>query len=846
MNSKPNKPKLEILHPSQDLYPDLGAFALDHLEFDEVVTASFQMAYFEKTKDRELHSESKGINFDWIFDAIEPLLGLYIYSVASKDSKEQLKQNIPFNQIHELAEICGDIRAQFENTNTGQRFWNNQLLASIQEYQTLVSAKYRKFLSGSSNPYLKTFKKRIISSISAKTATRFRELFERKEARSPETFQGPLEGFNLHHQVVSDSLSKGDLDQNQERILQSVRMLKVLKFIHPDLETFAALFNRIQTDFTPVHLQEFQGNYKLTPFSLRTDHPEHALDQLVQFILFTRPNSQLITTQPFTLGSLELNPTTILEDMLYITESSVAKQLRAFDYLTQTVTELAQSQEAPVLTNGDRRYTDFPFTQYHSHIFEETEEADPAEPIEPTKPPEEITVSSTLDSFLDTVITQQLSYHGLELHPVTEHYFRAYAKYQVLKLHTAFESNPTSSSSMFIFTSEQDSFVDAIDSGAFDLAKLAQLKSDSNRKPMFAAFLSETFKKNLTVKNRNTMICPAAHEYLALFDENRRHSVIEQFDSILDTNLSMKDTYIDLVNRLDQVFDVDTILRDILTHFNVHQDGETIAGALLFLANLSNEQLIDFFNLDPAGTLDTLKKLIDSMLEVPELAKFDDIAMIIELLNVAYNQGQITEGQRTQLIEKTKQNAGEDPRTERSEIEFAIKPKNLQELINTIKLNTFYYNLIQASKSRQITLEHVQAVAYMISDLDQSDLIEQLFKYLLNSKSLSSFLTILYQMTDDQACQNLCRNFLEIIFRRIEANKDMLNLISRLDSELIKSLYGVDNNLPAQYQEWVQEYLHALDNKGLDCLSGLKSLLPKLTSKVKHSSYNQALKSLLI
>lgn len=832
MSSNPNLPKLERLQPSQDLYPDLGEFILDTIsdisepnreDFNKVVAISFTMAYFDIKTDRDVLSKSKELDFVLIFEEIKPLLGLYIYSICPKETQKKFKQNTPFEQIHELNSIASHIAEKLRNTTTGFQFWND-ILASIQRYQALATKKHTEFLKGSRQ--LSKYKNRILDAISANTANSFRDLFQ----STPESeVQKKIPGFNdPHHDVVASSLSKGSLDSNPERILQAIRMLKVLKYIHPDLETLNDIYTRIQKDFTPSHLQEFQGEYNIKPFTPGSFLDTHDLDQVTQFVLFTNPNPQLVSVDPFRLGTLELEPKSSIEGQVYLTESSLALQLRSFYQVLDMVQELSQTQKKPVLKNGDTRYADISVKMSHTISTKLITE----------------TVGSSLDNFLDSFISQQLYAHCLNLHPVTEHYFRMYAKYQILNLTTYFNENKGHVGTMFMFVTEQDSLVDAIDSEAFFRAKLAHMTTQDGHNGLFDRESLSIFKERLKFEDKIVLISPSTHEYVKLAYDKNLEEIINNFDSMLDAELSIKDSYISLSSKLESMFDIGTILADILNSFNANQHVENILGAQLLLANLSDEQLVELYNIDPQGILDAIEKVIKELAS-GSLEDVDDVSMILEMIQVAHMQKGITDSKKNQLLKKLQKVIDQNTLIERLDADFEITPNNLLSLVDKIKLHAFYYNLIKISDSRTLTSDHVQAIAYMLSDLDQVKLTERLFSELASSNTLSNFLQILAQNSQDEHCESLYEDFLDIIFQKIKTGNRLIEVMSLLDLSSLKAIYGVDNQLPERYSLFIQHSLQDLQNDGPHHLSNLKIILPQLTSKVPHNSTNQAIKSLM-
>lgn len=832
MSSNPNLPKLERLQTHQDLYPDLGEFVLETIadirgasleDFNKVVAISFTMAYFNIQTYEEVKTRSKELNFLLIFEEIKPLLGLYIYSICPKVTQKKFKQNTPFDELLELNCISRYIADKLRDTTTGVEFWND-MLASIQKYQELATKKHKEFLQGPRQ--LRKYKNRILDAISANTAKSFRDLFQ----SAPESeVQKKIPGFNdPHHEVVASSLSKGSKDSNPERILQSIRMLKVLKYIHPDLETFSGIYTRIQQDFAPSHLQEFQGEYHLKPFTPGSFLDTHDLDQVTQFILFTNPNPQLVSVDPFRLGTLELEPTTDIEGQVYLTESSLALQLRSFYQVLDMVQELSQTQKKPVLKNGDTRYADISLKVSHTISTEVLTE----------------TVGSSLDNFLDSFISQQLDTHGLNLHPVTEHYFRMYAKYQILNLTTNFDANSGQIGALFMFVPEQDSLSDAIDSEAFFQAKLAHMTTQDVENGLFDRESLSIFKERLKFEDKIVLISPATHEYVALAYDKNLEGIIDSFDSVLDAELSIKDSYISLSRKLESLFDISTILADILNSFNANQHLENILGAQLLLSNLSDEQLVELYNIDPQGILDTIEKVIKE-LESGSLEDVDDVSMILEMIKVAHTQKGITTRKKNQLIKNLQKVVDQNTLIERLDAEFEITPSNIFSLANKIKLHAYYYNLIKISKARTLTSDHVQAIAYMLSDLEQIKLTERLFEDLASSKTLSNFLHILSQNPQDEHCESLYEDFLDIIFQKIKTGNNLKEVMSLLDISSLKAIYGVENQLPERYSLCIQQQLQELQNDGSHHLSNLKMILPQLTSKVPHNSTNQAIKSLM-
>jgi len=831
MNSNPNLPNLESLQPSQDLYPDLGEFVLNTIadisesnleDFNKVAAISLTMAYFDIKTDIEVLTKSKELNFGLLYYEIQPLLGLYIYSICPKETQKKFKQNTPFEQIIELNSIARYIADQLKDTTTGVKFWND-MLSSIKKYQALATKKHAEFLQGPRQ--LRKHKNRILDAVSAHTAESFRDLFE--SATSNNGLKIP--GFNdPHHEVVASSLSERSKVSNPDRILQSIRMLKVLKYIHPDLETFSGIYTRIQQDFAPSYLQEFQGEYHLKPFTPGSFLDTHDLDQVTQFILFTNPNPQLLSVDPFRLGTLELEPTSDIEGQVYLTESSLALQLRSFYQVLDMVQELSQTQKKPVLKNGDTRYADISVKMSHTISTELLTE----------------TVGSSLDNFLDSFISQQLHVHSLDLHPVTEHYFRMYAKYQILNLTTNFDNNRGDMGAMFMFVPHQDSLADAIDSEAFYRAKLTHITTQDSENGLFDRESLSILQERLKFEDKIVLISPAAHEYVALAYDKNLEGIMDSFDSVLESELSIKDSYISLSRKLESIFDIDTILADILNSFNANQHIENILGAQLLLSNLSDEQLVELYNIDPQGILDAIEKVIQE-LEAGSLEDVDDVSMILEMIKVAHTQKGITARKKNQLIKKLQKVIDQNTLIDRLDAEFEITPSNLLSLANKIKLHAYYYNLIKISKVRTITSDHVQAIAYMLSDLEQVKLTERLFADLASSKTLSNFLHVLTQNSQDEHCESLYEDFLDIIFQKIKTGNNLKEVMSLLDISSLKAIYGVENRLPDRYSFFIQQQLQELQNDASHHLSNLKIILPQLTSNVPHNSTNQAIKSLM-
>jgi len=831
-NSNPNTPKLELLHPSQDLYPDLGAFALDTMEdmvstyvdqFNEMFALSFTMAYFNVSTDKEIKSKAGLIDFSHVYQALKPLLGLYIYSVVSKETKAQFKQGLPFEQIAELEPIIRGIVTQLENTDTGVVFWQN-LFISINKYQTLVTKKHTEFMEGSTNSYLQTFKSEIVKAVSAKTANEFRELFERGQEFNPNP---TIQLHKQHHPVVAESLSNIATTYNPEQILQSVRMLKVLKYIHPDLEVFTEVFKTIQSEFQPSYLQEFNGHFHLRNAVLSSFAEHEAVHQILQFILFTKPNTQLISTQPFSLGGLTLEPSQVIEDQLFISESSIAHQLRCFNQVLQTVTELQESQKTSELKNGDKRYPHAPIKMSHHYISDSIDE----------------TVGSSVDNYLDLHITQQLATHGLQLHPVTEFYFRSLSKELMLNLTSRFETTKDTQGVMYIFAPQTDAFAQAIEESHYLFHnKLAHLKSTPYKSPLFNEFTSDKITKRIYLRETELMVSPSANYYSRLLEGKTPQEVVDNFDRMIDSTKSIKDGFDDLVASATQVFDINSILVDILTNFDVNKDLETISGCLIYINNLSNQQMVDLYTLNPAGVVATLQKLVT---EMDELA---DAAVIIELINIAHAQKDITTRKKNQLIKeiKRKNSLLENPESlERGSSAFVVNPANLQGLIDTIKTNAFYYSLIKISKAKKLTKPNVESIAYILDQLDQPRLVEFTFQCLLDSNSLQAFTRVLVLSYSSSVSENLLIDFVEIIAEKLGSNKDLYAFVSKLDVEIIKSMYGIQNSLPSDVQEFIEHKMETLFAENPLLKVNLNDILIKLTSHIKSRSHNESIKTLL-
>lgn len=311
---------------------------------------------------------------------------------------------------------------------------------------------------------------------------------------------------------------------------------------------------------------------------------------------------------------------------------------------------------------------------------------------------------------------------------------------------------------------------------------------------------------------------------------------------MIDSTKSIKDGFDDLVASVTQVFDINSILVDILTNFDVNKDLETILGCLIYINNLSNQQMIDLYTLNPAGVVATLQKLVT---EMDELA---DVAVIIELINIAHAQKDITTRKKNQLITEVKRKNAllEHPESlERSGVDFELNSENLQGLIDTIKTNAFYYSLLKVSKAKKLTKQNVESIAYILDQLDQPRLVEFTFQCLLDSNSLQAFTRVLVLSYASSASENILIDFIEVIARKLGTAKDLYAFVSKLDVEIIKSMYGIQNSLPSDVQEFIEHKMETLFTENPLLKVNLYDILIKLTSDIKSRSHNESIKILL-
>ncbi len=874
---------------------------------------TFEVAFLETDVDTEISSSRHLINQELVRKNICTLIGLQVFSSCPKHVRKQLQEGTNFELVSEIRSLIIEFFQKFTATQTAIDSWigvsestdsstssgkasalspTPSLLESVKTFKALSRRVRASFIS-ETHPLTADFSRALAEYLSDRPIEKFADMFRAaskadfSRALAEHLSDGPIDKFadicraaiknvlNLDpinssellqlepqtHAPLVEEINTFNTDSTADHIVRELKSIKLLKSIRPSLNQLGELLESITATFKIMELRQSLGVFyfhELNSPAAKDVSMFMRAQMLIHFILFadTKPwvakhelTHRHIIITPFKLAGHDFDEDRQIKlsnGSIFITQSHSYDQVSRLRDLLSQVDEWQENQ---------RQKSQKKSIRYSNHLYKFAYKVDFE--IEEQLDDDTLVVSfdetcpSRLTSNLNTFIGFRLARHGLELDPISRHYFNDLARSYILNLYEVFYGSKTVQDPFPFFLTTEDKFFQELDSQNIELELLSRLRVDPAQLPLFGqAMISELKSKLILNHQADFFLLSPSDQYLGLITCNTVESALRYFSN-RGRHFAVSDDfiYVNMLTDLDQSLNITQALDRLCRDFVLEQQTDRMIRHVYKLSQLTESQLKYIFQQAPVQILDTIARYLRQLFFSQKTAKVEVFKMFYQM---ALEQSTITE-ERYNLYNKglkeflgTEQVVVVPPAVEFNE-------QNLGQFAEQVKSHILYASILQIADpgSSEVTAKQVGQLANIIVQQTDTSLCDQIFDHLLQHNSLQIVFTHLhdaYAIRPEERRQ-VAEHFIRRIFEKFEVLKieyGLARLVRKLPLDLIKSMYGLGSNLPSDLSEIVSDSLEQMRTLNPDTTQrDLDHILQLLTKDITRQSGMQVLKTIL-